>query len=57
MMANLSSLQSLDLAPYMEQIELVDSQNIVRFRPAGRHVIQPIQGMTYISFYAVRWQS
>ncbi|NQP54746.1 thiamine diphosphokinase [Streptococcus suis] len=50
MMANLFLAAEPDLAPYTEQIELVDSQNIVRFRTAGRHVIQPIQGMTYISF-------
>ncbi|HFU3858862.1 TPA: thiamine diphosphokinase [Streptococcus suis] len=50
MMANLFLAAEPDLAAFMEQIELVDSQNIVRFRPSGRHVIQPIQGMTYISF-------
>ncbi|HEM5050585.1 TPA: thiamine diphosphokinase [Streptococcus suis] len=50
MMANLFLVAEPDLAPYMEQIELVDSQNIVRFRPAGQHRLSPIAGMKYISF-------
>ncbi|CYU43823.1 thiamine diphosphokinase [Streptococcus suis] len=50
MMANLFLASEPDLAAFMEQIELVDSQNIVRFRPAGRHRLSPIAGMKYISF-------
>ncbi|HEM3571006.1 TPA: thiamine diphosphokinase [Streptococcus suis] len=50
MMGNLFLPAEPDLAPYMEQIELVDSQNIVRFRSAGRHRLSPIAGMKYISF-------
>ncbi|MBO4126670.1 thiamine diphosphokinase [Streptococcus suis] len=50
MMTNLFLAAEPDLAPYMEQIELVDSQNIVRFRPAGQHRLSPIAGMKYISF-------
>ncbi|HEM6576903.1 thiamine diphosphokinase [Streptococcus suis] len=50
MIANLFMVAEPDLAPYMEQIELVDSQNIVRFRPAGQHRLSPIAGMKYISF-------
>lgn len=50
MMSNLFLPAEPDLAAYMEQIELVDSQNIVRFRPAGRHRLSPIAGMKYISF-------
>ncbi|ASW50458.2 thiamine diphosphokinase [Streptococcus suis] len=50
MLANLFLAAEPDLAPYMEQIELVDSQNIVRFRPAGQHRLSPIAGMKYISF-------
>lgn len=38
------------LAPYMEQIGLVDEQNYVSFRPEGQHVVEPLEGMTYISF-------
>ncbi|HEL2552862.1 TPA: thiamine diphosphokinase [Streptococcus suis] len=50
MMSNLFLPAEPDLAAYMEQIELVDSQNIVRFRPAGQHRLSPIAGMKYISF-------
>ncbi|MFI3160940.1 thiamine diphosphokinase [Streptococcus suis] len=50
MMANLFLAADPDLAAFMEQIELVDSQNVVRFRPAGSHRILPIAGMKYISF-------
>lgn len=50
MMSNLFLAAEPDLAAYMEQIELVDSQNIVRFRPAGQHRLSPIAGMKYISF-------
>ncbi|WP_105152562.1 thiamine diphosphokinase [Streptococcus suis] len=50
MMANLFLVAEPDLAPYMEQIELVDSQNVIRFRPAGQHRLSSIAGMKYISF-------
>ncbi|WP_099779878.1 thiamine diphosphokinase [Streptococcus suis] len=50
MMTNLFLAAEPDLAAFMEQIELVDSQNIVRFRPAGQHRLSPIAGMKYISF-------
>ncbi|HFI0646859.1 TPA: thiamine diphosphokinase [Streptococcus suis] len=50
MMTNLFLAAEPDLAPYMEQIELVDDQNVVRFRPAGQHRLSPIAGMKYISF-------
>ncbi|HEM3682578.1 TPA: thiamine diphosphokinase [Streptococcus suis] len=50
MMANLFLAAEPDLAPYMEQIELVDDQNVIRFRPAGQHRLSPIAGMKYISF-------
>ncbi|HHT7795409.1 TPA: thiamine diphosphokinase [Streptococcus suis] len=50
MMANLFLVAEPDLAAFMEQIELVDSQNVVRFRPAGQHRLSPIAGMKYISF-------
>ncbi|WP_105124321.1 thiamine diphosphokinase [Streptococcus suis] len=50
MMSNLFLAAEPDLAAFMEQIELVDRQNIIRFRPAGRHRLSPIAGMKYISF-------
>ena len=42
-----------DLAPYMEQIQLVDEQNRLVFRPAGSHEIQPDPTMTYVGFIPV----
>ncbi|HFI0631994.1 TPA: thiamine diphosphokinase [Streptococcus suis] len=50
MMPNLFLAAEPDLATYMEQIELVDDQNVIRFRPAGQHRLSPIAGMKYISF-------
>ncbi|HEM4974263.1 thiamine diphosphokinase [Streptococcus suis] len=50
MMTNLFLAAEPDLATYMEQIELVDDQNVIRFRPAGQHRLSPIAGMKYISF-------
>ncbi|HEM5031552.1 TPA: thiamine diphosphokinase [Streptococcus suis] len=50
MMANLFLAAESDLAAFMEQIELLDRQNIIRFRPAGQHRLSPIAGMKYISF-------
>ncbi|MBY5035005.1 thiamine diphosphokinase [Streptococcus gallolyticus] len=50
MMSNLFLASELSLSPCMRQIELVDSLNRVCFYPAGRHQIEPVQGMTYISF-------
>lgn len=50
MMTNLFLAAEPDLAAFMEQIELVDSQNIIRFRPAGRHLLTAVEGMKYISF-------
>ena len=42
-----------DLAPYMEQIQLIDEQNRLVFRPAGTHEIQPDPTMTYVGFMPV----
>lgn len=50
MMSNLFLASEPALAPYMRQIELVDDLNIVRFYPAGKHRIAPIEGMEYVSF-------
>lgn len=50
MMSNLFLASEPDLLPYMQQIELVDELNIVRFYPAGNYSIEPIEGMTYLSF-------
>ena len=42
-----------DLAPYMEQIQLVDEQNRLIYRPAGCHEIQPDPAMSYVGFMPV----
>ena len=38
------------IAPYMEHLILVDSQNYVRYVPSGRHEIKPVEGMDYLAF-------
>lgn len=50
MMTNLFLAAEPDLASFMEQMELVDEQNVIRFRPAGRHRLSAVEGMRYISF-------
>ena len=42
-----------DLAPYMEQIQLVDGQNRLLYRPAGCHEILPDPAMSYVGFMPV----
>lgn len=50
LLSNLFLASEPDLAPFMEQIELVGADNHILFRPAGQHRLSPIEGMTYISF-------
>lgn len=50
MMSNLFVASEPDLSPFMRQIVLRDSLNLVCFYPKGRHQIAPVKGMTYISF-------
>ena len=50
LLSNLFLASEPDLAPFMEQIELVGANNHILFRPAGQHRLSPIEGMTYISF-------
>ena len=42
-----------DLAPYMEQIQLVDGQNRLIYRPVGCHEIQPDPTKSYVGFMPV----
>lgn len=42
-----------DLTPYMEQIQLVDGQNRLIYRPAGHHEILSDPGMSYVGFMTV----
>ena len=36
----------------MSQIALRDQQNMLTYRPAGRHLIHQEEGMTYVAFMA-----
>lgn len=42
-----------DLAPYMQQIQLVDGRNRLLYRPAGCHEILPDPAMSYVGFMPV----
>ena len=42
-----------DLTPYMEQIQLVDGQNRLIYRPVGCHEIQPDPTKPYVGFMPV----
>ena len=42
-----------DLAPYMEQIQLVDGRNRLLYLPAGCHEILPDPAMSYVGFMPV----
>lgn len=50
LLSNLFLASEPDLAPFMQQIELVGATNRILFRPAGQHRLSPKKGMTYISF-------
>ncbi|TCD45799.1 thiamine diphosphokinase [Streptococcus sp. X16XC17] len=50
MMANLFLPSEPAFSGHMQQIQLCDEQNIVRFYPEGKHKITPIEGMEYIAF-------
>lgn len=50
MMSNLFLASEPSLSPFMKQMELRDQQNIVRFLPAGQHVLKPEKDMQYVSF-------
>ncbi|QPB42298.1 thiamine diphosphokinase [Rodentibacter haemolyticus] len=49
-MSNLFLVANPEIAPFMSQIELIDSQNHILFRPAGKHLLSPISQMHYIGF-------
>ena len=44
------------LAPFMEQLSLVDKQNYLTYLAAGRHEIKPRTGWTYLAFLPVQDQ-
>jgi len=49
-LANIFLPSNDKIAPYMEQLMLVDSQNCIRYVPSGRHEIKPVEGMDYLAF-------
>ena len=46
-----------EIAPLMSQLCLMDRQNYLCYRPAGRHTIQPLAGYTYVAFMPVEGAS
>ena len=38
------------ISPFMERIFLVDEQNVMTYRPSGKHLIDPVDSMKYIAF-------
>lgn len=43
-----------EIAPYMQQICLVDQQNQITYIPKGRHQILPVTGMEFLGFLPVQ---
>lgn len=50
LMSNLFLPSDPELAPFMEQIELKDGQNVISFKPAGSHLVEENPDMRYVSF-------
>ncbi|MGT2896398.1 thiamine diphosphokinase [Streptococcus entericus] len=51
-LSNLFLPSDPELAPYMQQLVLVDDLNRVQFFPAGSHEVTQAEGMTYLAFMA-----
>ena len=49
-LANVFLPSNPKIAPYMERLALQDEQNLLTYRPAGKHLIDLIEGMTYVAF-------
>ena len=49
-LANVFLPSNPKIAPYMERLALQDEQNLLTYRPAGKHLIDPIEGMAYVAF-------
>lgn len=50
LMSNLYLPSDPEIEPFMSQIQLMDAQNIVQFRPSGSHLVEKVKGMKYVSF-------
>ncbi|MGT2846485.1 thiamine diphosphokinase [Streptococcus massiliensis] len=55
-LANIFLPSNDKLAPFMQQLTLLDEQNIVTYLPAGRHQVSPQKGMAYVAFLPVQDQ-
>ena len=49
-LANVFLPSNPKIAPYMERLALQGEQNLLTYRPAVKHLIDPIEGMTYVAF-------
>ena len=49
-LANVFLPSNPKIAPYMERLALQDKQNLLTYRPAGKHLIEAVEGMDYIAF-------
>lgn len=49
-LANVFLPSNEKIAPYMQQLTLVDAQNQIRYLPCGRHEVKPAAGMDYLAF-------
>ena len=56
-LANVFLPSDPEIAPSMSQLYLMDQQNYLCYRPAGRHTILPIVGYTYVAFMPVEGAS
>lgn len=56
-LANVFLPSDPEIAPSMSQLYLMDQQNYLCYRPAGRHTILPIAGYTYVAFMPVEGAS
>ena len=55
-LANVFLPSNSKLAPFMQQLTLVDAQNRLTYLPAGRHELLPQTAMTYVAFLPVQDQ-
>ncbi|MBP2620665.1 thiamine diphosphokinase [Streptococcus panodentis] len=49
-LANVFLPSNEKIAPYMQQLSLLDAQNRLTYVPQGRHEIKPTAGMRYLAF-------
>lgn len=52
-LVNLLTFLKPEFRPYLEKVQLIDQQNVVEYRHAGKHHITPITGYPYIGIVAL----